>query len=78
VIQESENALPAFITAPVRIQAEPVESPVSADIPRSSAPEAEAEGDAFLLRPRRRRRTKAEMEEFRSGIASAASDPVGE
>jgi len=77
VMQDGENALPAFITAPVRIQAEPVETAAPAEIQRSMASQGEAEGDAFLLRPRRRRRTKAEMEEFRNEQA-AASDPVGE
>jgi len=79
VMPEGESALPAFITAPVRsIQPEPAEPAASSEISHAAASQGETEGDAFLLRPRRRRRTKAEMEEFRNGIASAASDPVGE
>jgi hypothetical protein len=74
VMQDTETALPAFITAPVRIPPEHVETPVAEPVPRAME-QAEPESDAFLLRPRRRRRTKAEMQEFRE---ANARDPVGE
>jgi hypothetical protein len=81
---DAEASLPAFITAPVRVQPEiHMESAPEENLPRAIAaqPEAETEGNGgYLLRPRRRRRSKAEMAsdaEFR-GEATSASDPVGE
>ncbi len=80
LIQEPEAALPAFITAPVRIQPE-VHMGDQADEGLSremiAQPEVESDANGFLLRPRRRRRTKAEIanEGFR-GEPSNASDPV--
>ena len=83
-IEPAINGLPAFITTPVRIQPEapqPVIESIAAtasDVP-SSAPDA---GDSaeFALRPRRRRRTKAEFAGSEGDVAheAPASDPVGE
>jgi hypothetical protein len=80
---DAEASLPAFITAPVRLQPE-VHMDAAADegLPRTIAaqPEVETEAGGFMLRPRRRRRSKAEMasgEDFR-GEATSASDPVGD
>ncbi len=79
------GALPAFITAPVRIAPEPapVGEPTAAS-PGTEAPPSMAEGShgedaGFALRPRRRRRTKAEfMEAGGEPQGAPASDPVGE
>jgi len=78
---DSEASLPAFITAPVRIQPDVhLEAPAD-ERTMAAQPDIETEGNGgYLLRPRRRRRTKAEMasgEDFR-GEATNASDPVGE
>ena len=75
------SALPAFITAPMRVQpeavAEPVES-LSQEAP-ASAPEGAAEDAVnFAMRPRRRRRTKAEFAETGDGAPAPASDPVAD
>jgi hypothetical protein len=78
---ESEASLPAFITAPVRLQPEVHMDSTADEAPaRTMMAQPEAEGDVnggFLLRPRRRRRSKAEMQDLR-GETSNASDPVGE
>jgi hypothetical protein len=81
---DAEASLPAFITAPVRVPPEVhMESGPGESLPRTIAaqPDVETEGNGgYLLRPRRRRRTKAEMAsdaDFR-GEATNASDPVGE
>ncbi len=78
--EPAANALPAFITAPVRLQPEtaaPVIEPVAAASDASSSPATDEAG--FALRPRRRRRVKAEFAEAGGGEMEApASDPVGE
>jgi len=79
LIPDTEASLPAFITAPVRLQPDVhMESPADEALPRTIT-QPEAEGDAYLLRPRRRRRSKAEMlnDSFR-GEATNAGDPAGE
>jgi hypothetical protein len=58
------NALPAFITAPTRIQPDPDlstsdDQPVTAGV--LNRPEAEPEAAGYHLRPRRRRREKEEL-----------------
>ncbi len=79
LIPDNEAALPAFITAPVRLQPEVhIESAGDEGLPRTMMqPDAEREADNYLLRPRRRRR-KAEgpNEDFRG--EATATDPVGE
>lgn len=83
IAQENEppvNALPAFITTPVRIQTEtavPGVEPVlpGLDSPVTAAPVA-GEGE-FGIRPRRRRRTKADFAAG-EGDSTPAPDPVGE
>ncbi len=81
MIPEADAGLPAFITAPVRLQPEVhMEGAGDENLPRTMMqPEAEREADSFLLRPRRRRRVPAAgpSEDFR-GEATNASDPVGE
>lgn len=72
------KGLPAFITAPVRLQPEAHlsdEQPVVAEV--LDREEVENEGTGFHLRPRRRRRGKPEMSD---GAPEAASttDPVGD
>ena len=70
------NGLPAFITAPVRVPTETVEPVTSVAPSTDQGDEAE-----FLLRPRRRRRPKAEFAggETDGGHSEAPSgDPVGE
>lgn len=73
----ANRGLPAFITAPVRLQPESHlsdEQPVVAEM----LDRAEVENEAsFHLRPRRRRRTKAEMDEGSPEIAPTR-DPVGD
>jgi hypothetical protein len=74
---DGNKGLPAFITAPVRIQSEthlPDDQPAVADMLDRS--EVDAEGAGFHLRPRRRRRGKGELE----GPAemTPARDPVGD
>lgn len=73
---QGNTSLPAFITAPVRIQAE---SHLSDDQPVADildTADGDNEGAGFHLRPRRRRRGKPEME----GPAemTSARDPVGD
>ncbi len=75
---DGNKGLPAFITAPVRLQPEPHLSnaqPVVADILDRSEVETEATG--FHLRQRRRRRGKPELGEGPAEITSAR-DPVGD
>ena len=75
---DGNKGLPAFITSPVRLQPEPHLSdaqPVVADMLDRSEVETEATG--FHLRPRRRRRGKAELGEGPGEITSAR-DPVGD
>jgi hypothetical protein len=84
-IEPSVNGLPAFITTPVRIQQEapqPVIESITAtvgDAP-SSTPEGGSDNGEFALRPRRRRRTKAEFAGSEGDVAhdTPAPDPVGE
>jgi hypothetical protein len=77
-VESDSPGLPAFITAPVRIQpeahlgAEQSEG-ITADLIARSEPEGDSTG--FHLRPRRRRRTKAEMA-LGSGASEAAKDAV--
>ncbi len=77
--EPSASALPAFITAPVRAQPEPeveTQAPVTeAPLDMTEAPTSDDGG--FALRPRRRRRTKAEFAET-GGEAQAAPDPIGD
>lgn len=77
---DGNKGLPAFITSPVRLQPEAHlagidEQPVVAAILDRSDAETEATG--FHLRPRRRRRGKAELGEGPAEITSAR-DPVGD
>lgn len=83
------KGLPAFITAPVRIQPESFvpEPEVKAFVPQPAEPatlpfetphapqEVRDEPGGFHLRPRRRRRTKAEIA---ADQAAGAKDPVGD
>lgn len=83
-VEEVErNGLPAFITAPVRPQSDAlaVESSVETFPPvLVDQPESEREVNGFHLRPRRRRRSKAEMaiDQASSGEETNARDPVGD
>jgi hypothetical protein len=81
LVPDNEASLPAFITAPVRIQPEVhMEGASDEGLPHTMMqPEVEREADAYLLRPRRRRRSKADgpSDDFR-GEPSNATDPVGE
>jgi Domain of unknown function (DUF4167) len=75
--------LPAFITAPVRLQQEPQDSGVrdeSLAADYVERPEAEGEAVGFHLRPRRRRRAKADMGigEGTGGETGGASDTIGD
>jgi hypothetical protein len=78
------NALPAFITTPVRIQPEPVpvNEPVLPGLHDAPAATVDAPTDdaGFAARPRRRRRAKAEFTAGEDDIAfqAPAPDPVGE
>lgn len=76
----NNKGLPAFITSPVRIQAEPHldqpdDQPVVARVLDDSAADNEAAG--YHLRPRRRRSSKVEMGDGPADI-SQARDPVGD
>jgi hypothetical protein len=81
-VEEVEaQGLPAFITGPVRIQPDLADSGVEALTPEiAEQPEATGEPNGFHLRPRRRRRTKAEMamEQGSRSEAASAKDPVGD
>jgi hypothetical protein len=78
------NGLPAFITAPVRIESEP--AAVAPAVPErlgagiDDQPEVEREAGGFHLRPRRRRRTKGEMaiDEAAGREELIADDPVAD
>ena len=68
-VDTSVNALPAFITTPVRIppeqpapvpMSEPI-VPIAQETAPALVPDAPGEDAAFPVRPRRRRRTKAEF-----------------
>jgi hypothetical protein len=78
------KGLPAFITVPVRPPAEPIDEGTSSveTVPPALAeqPEVEREVNGYHLRPRRRRRTKAEMvlDQGPSSAESDARDPVGD
>ena len=77
---DGNKGLPAFITAPVRLQPEAHlagidEQPVVAEMLDRS--DADTETTGFHLRPRRRRRGKAELGEGPAEITSAR-DPVGD
>ncbi|MGO9135567.1 MAG: DUF4167 domain-containing protein [Methylovirgula sp.] len=75
---DGPKGLPAFITAPVRLQPE---AHLSNDQPGVTemldTAEVENEGAGFHLRPRRRRRGKAELGEGPAEVTSAR-DPVGD
>jgi hypothetical protein len=83
-VEPSVNGLPAFITAPVRIQPEapqPMVEPIAATMSEApSMADAGGEDASFALRPRRRRRTKAEFAGSESDAPheTAAPDPVGD
>ncbi len=74
----SGNGLPAFITAPVRLQPETTQ-PISEEQTFGSEvmqrPDTENEATGFHLRPRRRRRGKGEFGEAES---PPVKDPFGE
>jgi Domain of unknown function (DUF4167) len=75
---DGNKGLPAFITSPVRIQAEPhltamEDQPAAEIIDRQ---EGDAEASGFHLRPRRRRR-KNELGEGQADV-NPARDPVGD
>jgi hypothetical protein len=78
------NALPAFITTPVRIQPEtaPINEPNLPDLREPQVEATGAPGDdvSFAVRPRRRRRPKAEFGAGDDDVAFQAPtpDPVGE
>ncbi len=86
------KGLPAFITAPVRTTSEPIGEPLEPDAAveafvaiNDDRSEAEREPSGFHLRPRRRRRSKAEMaidqaaaHDGSSDAESSAEDPVGD
>jgi hypothetical protein len=86
------KGLPAFITAPVRTASEAIAEPleVAAAVETFGAisddrSEAEREPNGFHLRPRRRRRSKAEMaidqaaaHDGSSDAETSAEDPVGD
>lgn len=75
VVDETSNGLPAFITAPARVIAEPEPAP-ELPSPVGRGPEAE-EDPGYHLRPRRRRRPKPE--EFGGEADKApAPDVVGD
>lgn len=75
VVDETSNGLPAFITAPARVIAESEPAP-ELPTPVGRGPE-DAEEAAYHLRPRRRRRPKAE--EFGGEADKApAPDVVGD
>jgi hypothetical protein len=80
VVEEvgGNKGLPAFITSPVRLQTEPHlsdDQPAVAEMLDQS--EAENEATGFHLRPRRRRRGKADLGEGPEDMTSAR-DPVGD
>jgi hypothetical protein len=75
------NGLPGFITAPVRVPVEPHDSspPVETLSPLLvTPPEVEDAANGFHPRPRRRRRTKAEMgvDETPGGEAGTGNDSI--
>ena len=75
------NVLPAFITAPVRVPAEPHDAapPVEALSPLLAGPsEGDDAADGFHPRPSRRRSGKPEAGAAgpRGGEATNANDPV--
>lgn len=77
------NGLPAFITAPVRIESEPAGSPVAPERLGSAVddqPDVERDPGGFHLRPRRRRRSKGEMaiDEAAGREELIADDPVAD
>ena len=75
VVEEPTNGLPAFITAPTRVPVEAVANQPAADV-SDAVTSPETTDDAFHLRPRRRRRPKAEF--AGSEGESPTSDPVNE
>ena len=72
--EEPVNGLPAFITAPTRVVAEPAEI----ETVEQPALRAEAGDEAVHLRPRRRRRPKPEFAEKADFDGEARQEPHGE
>lgn len=83
-VEEIErNGLPAFITAPVRPQSDALGAETSVEtFPATlvDQPDSEREVNGFHLRPRRRRRSKAELalDQAPNGEETNARDPVGD
>ncbi len=84
-VEEAEpKGLPAFITAPVRTSSDSIESEAAvetfATINEDHSEAADRETNGFHLRPRRRRRSKAEMaiDQAASHEETGAKDPVGD
>jgi hypothetical protein len=73
------SALPAFITAPMRPQPDAAVSEAPMVENETSAPDSASEDAVnFAMRPRRRRRPKAEFADAAGETAAPAADPVGE
>ncbi len=83
-VEEIERSgLPAFITAPVRPPSDGLGADSAVEtFPAAlvEQPETEREVNGFHLRPRRRRRSKAEMalDQASNGEETGARDPVGD
>ena len=89
-VEDAPKGLPAFITAPVRTPTEAIAGPLEPDAAVESFGAinddgAEREPNGFHLRPRRRRRSKAEMAIDQaaahgdsSDAETSAEDPVGD
>jgi hypothetical protein len=84
-VEDERKGLPAFITAPVRVQnetigqTEPLEVNASVEnLASVVADQPEREVNGFHLRPRRRRRSKAEMalDQASNNEEISAKDPV--
>lgn len=79
-VEEPTNGLPAFITAPTRIPADIASEREPEPATIETAPSSEVADDpGFHLRPRRRRRPKADLVDSGTDQHEApANDPVGE
>jgi Domain of unknown function (DUF4167) len=84
-IEDAEpKGLPAFITAPVRAPSDSIESEPSVEtfaaVAEDHSEVADREANGFHLRPRRRRRSKAEMaiDQAANHEETGAKDPVGD
>ncbi len=71
-----DKGLPAFITAPVRIQGEAHPGETHADPAMGEQPDVEMEAGGFHLRPRRRRRGKPEGGADFGSVPETTGDPV--